>query len=300
MEAITARMGLGGAQFGMRYGVTSQGRPDPLAVRRILSRAQKAGVRFLDTAPAYGDSEETIGSSDLSSRFRIVSKTPKDLGSISEAAMHDRLDRSIELSLSRLNVPKLDAILVHDASDLLHDGGRSLWTVLERLRKEGWCERIGVSVYRGEEIDRIVERFPVDLVQVPYNVLDQRLVDGGQFDRLASAGIAVHVRSVFLQGLLLAPHNAIPASFAPIARAVREFEAWAEGHGMTRLQAIIADVLQRPGVECCLFGTHSVDELQSILDAAEAAAHGEWPQPFDLANPLDDQMLDPSRWSELA
>ena len=72
------RLGLGSAQFGLDYGVTNlRGQTTPADVAELLRIAGHAGVRVIDTAPAYGSSEETIGACLPSEHhFRIVTKTP--------------------------------------------------------------------------------------------------------------------------------------------------------------------------------------------------------------------------------
>lgn len=298
MIASLGKLGIGGAQFGMPYGITSDGkRPGPEEVSRILDQAHAGGVAFLDTAPAYGNSEEVIGLTGLTARFSIVSKTPKALRQIPVTDLPSQIRQSIEQSLCRLRTDRLDAVLVHDAEDLLGASGAACWAVLEDIRKQGLCARIGVSVYRAEEISVIADRFPIELIQAPYNILDHRLGRGGPFKRLAEKGIAIHARSLFLQGLLLAEPERIPDRFAPVAHAVAELHTWAHDRGASPLQVILADAMQRPEIECCIFGVHSSDELQSILAAAACAGDADKIGDFELSSPLDERFLDPSRWS---
>ena len=106
-----------------------------------------------------------------------------------------------------MQAPKLDGFLLHRASDLLASEGNELLYWLESLRDRGLVDRIGVSIYDASEI----EGLPLDrlqLVQLPLSIYDQRLITDGTVGRLKDLGIAVHVRSVLLQGLLLqSPHN---------------------------------------------------------------------------------------------
>lgn len=300
MIVATRRMGLGGAQFGMPYGVTGSGiAPDPASVQQILGRARAAGVGFLDTAPAYGDSEDAIGRTGLAPYFRIVSKVPKCLDRADRHSIDETVRQSIARSLARLQIRRLDAVLVHDAIDLLGANGPSLWTALERARDEGLCDRIGVSVYRADEIAAIIAKFPIDIVQMPYNILDQRLVGAGLFDRLAGDGVAIHVRSLFMQGLLLADPSTLHSRFLPVADAVKELRAWAADRGLSPLQAILSDVARHPGVECCLIGVHRRAELDAILYAAEGPNAEAPTDTFEPSMPLPEEILDPSRWHDL-
>ena len=126
---------------------------------------------------------------------RLISKLPA-------GAPRQGWEESLITSLQRLRASKLDGFLLHRASDLLAADGDALLDWLEGLRDRGLVERIGVSIYEASELEGLpLNR--LQLVQLPLSVYDQRLIRDGTVDRLQDLGIAVHVRSVLLQGLLL-------------------------------------------------------------------------------------------------
>jgi aryl-alcohol dehydrogenase-like predicted oxidoreductase len=210
------QLGLGTVQFGGDYGVSNPGgRTPPDEVARILALAEREDIGLLDTAALYGDSEAVLGGAlRRGHKFRIVSKTLKfDAARISQADA-SALRAGFENSLRRLRQDRLYGLLVHAAADLLRPGGELLWAALNELKREGLVEKIGVSVYTGEDIEAILLRFRPDLVQLPLSVLDQRLIAGGQLARLKAQAVEIHARSIFLQGLLLMEDAELPSTVA--------------------------------------------------------------------------------------
>ena len=293
---LTARIGLGTVQLGMDYGVTNQsGQPELEEAKRIVGVAEDAGVPVIDTAASYGDSEEVVGQSlSRPSRMRIVTKTPSlpargtDLGNI------DVVREAFSRSLDRLSVTRVDGLLVHHAPDLLGEGGESLWGLLCDLRDRRLVEKIGVSVYEEEELSRILERYAVDLVQLPLNVLDQRWARPGQLDGLQQAGIEVHSRSAFLQGVLLQQPDDLPDQFRPLGRELQAYHDFRKEHGLTALQAALGFVLST-SVDCVIVGAARAEEFEAVLQAA-ASLPDEFPD-FSSFACQDQQLINPRNWA---
>lgn len=298
---MTSRLGLGTAQFGLDYGITNAtGRVRPDDVRAILDVAIAAGIRVIDTAPSYGASEAALGEGiGEPGAFRIVTKTPKfaDLQSTSDA--RNRLRAVAAHSLQALHVRVLAGLLIHDADDLLGPFGDDLWHEMSRLRDDGVVAKIGVSVYDGIQIDRLLDRYPLDIVQLPFNPLDRRLIDGGQLARLRSLQVEVHARSLFLQGLLLQPAGRIPQHFSPLARCVEEMDEQFAGAGMSRLEGILATCFACSAISCFVCGVTTAAELQAIVSAGEKSERAARTFRLESARNLDVRLLNPARWSEL-
>ena len=197
-----AKLGLGTAQFGSDYGVfNARGRISGAEAAAILLTAARGGVSLIDTAAGYGEAETMLG--DLlpeSNPFRIVTKTaPLGRGGV------DGVEAGARTSLHRLGVERADALLVDRAADLFGPQGPALWNRLKRLKDEGLFDRIGVSAQVGDDPIGIARRFKPDLMQLPASLLDQRLIADGQLCDIAELGVEIHLRSVFLQGLLFMP-----------------------------------------------------------------------------------------------
>lgn len=295
-----SRLGLGTVQFGMDYGITNErGRVPEADVTAILEEAAAAGVDLLDTSPLYADSEAVLGRSmPQGAGFRVVTKTPK-LGPGAGAGAADELRRSLDQSLLRLKLPRIYGLIFHDPADLLGPAGDRLWGEMEALRREGLVERIGLSAYFGAELDAALARYPITLAQLPFNPLDHRLVAGGQLVRLSVAGVEVHARSLFLQGLLLRPLPEIEDRFVGLKPALAELDGACALYGLDRLEGILAAAFSHREIDQFLFGVTSLNELRQITAAAARVSRGRATLEFIPRVPLDERVLNPARWTEL-
>lgn len=289
------KLGLGTVQFGLDYGVSNiAGKTPAKEVRRILEFAAASGIRVLDTAPAYGTSEEVLGQ-NLPTRhaFAIVTKIP----ALSAEAITDvhleHVRRSFRQSRSRLGQERLYGLLVHDVADLLARDGERLMRVLVEFKEQGLVSKIGVSIYNEAQIHAVLGRYPIDLIQLPVNVLDQRLLRDGHLAQLKQRNIELHARSVFLQGVLLMFPERLPAHFAPVRDHLECYFSAVRRCGLTPLQAALGFVLGIAELDCVLCGVNSLEQLQEI-SAAAGAPGGVLPY-ADFAS-RDEAILDPSRW----
>ncbi|HEY9192449.1 MAG TPA: aldo/keto reductase [Methyloversatilis sp.] len=265
MTARRTRIGLGTVQWGVDYGVANRdGRTPPAEVARILAAGRASGLRVLDTAALYGEAESVLGEQDLGG-LQVITKTPRYAHAPITAADVDDLKATLDRSLARLRLPAVHGLLAHHADDLLAPGGERLIDALRALRDQGKVERIGVSVYDGAQIAAVLERFTPDLVQLPLNVFDQRLIADGSLARLAALGVGIHVRSVFLQGLLLMSPDAAPVFFDPWREQLRAWHAACAARGVLPQQAALAFVCDLPEVSCCLIGVQSLAQLEQSL-----------------------------------
>lgn len=287
-----SRIALGAAQFGMAYGIANQaGQLSEAEGAAILQLARQAGVDTIDTAIAYGTSEDRLGDHGMAG-WRVVSKLP------SIAAAHGDVSAwvqaSIEGSLRRLRVPSLYGLLLHRPEELLgHDGPR-LYRELQDLKARGAVAKIGVSVYEPQELDAIVPRFEIDLVQAPFNVFDRRLQTSGWTTRLSELGVELHTRSAFLQGLLLATPDRRPAFFGRWATLWAKWDRWLADTGQSPLHVCLGHVLAEPLVQRVVVGVDGVRQLSEILESAARPLLT--PPPVELSTD-DPDLLHPFRWS---
>jgi spore coat polysaccharide biosynthesis protein SpsF (cytidylyltransferase family)/aryl-alcohol dehydrogenase-like predicted oxidoreductase len=280
---LARRLGIGTVQFGQAYGVSNRRGQVPLGeVRAILYRAAQAGVGLLDTAANYGKAEEILSQTDTST-FRLVTKT------ISVAQGLDAVLARARQSLAYLG--RIDLLLVHSVSDLVGPSGNALWQALHRLKADGTVGGIGISAYAAEDPVALAERFRPDAMQVPLSLLDQRLLRNGALARLKELGVEVHVRSVFLQGLLFLENPPERLAYAaPMLKAARTRIAAA---GITPMAAALAFVLSRPEVDLAVIGLTGLRQLEETLTAiATPTPELDWAS-FALS---DARVLTPSLW----
>lgn len=293
MRRYASKIGLGTAQWGMDYGVSNkQGQTRPEEVRRILRFARAAGIQLLDTAPLYGDSELVLGQESLSS-FRVITKTPRLDGTMNGTRASDYLDRTLDLSLNNLRLGSVYGLLIHNADDILSPNGQRLINALEHFKSHGRVSKIGISIYDSNQIKKALDLFRPDIVQLPINVLDQRLIQDGTVARLSRLGIEVHARSTFLQGLLLMNANKVPSYFGPWVPLLSSWHRFCVDHSTSPLHAALGFVCGLKDVSHVVVGVQDQKQLIEILDESNALEDVDFTQ-FASADP---EILNPSLWS---
>lgn len=280
---------LGTAQFGSGYGVTNTvGRLTDESVAAIVERALAGGVRLFDTAAGYGDAERRLGAT-LANDERAGVITKFALPPEGEAATAAAL---FEESLDRLAVSRLSGLLLHDMRNLADPRWPHALDIVREARANGRISRIGVSIYDVPDLERALEVFPdLDLVQVPGSVLDRRLLDSRLLAEIHDAGIEVHVRSVFLQGILLADPLGLDERFGPLVPHLVQLRERAADAGVPIAELVVQQVRDHPVADALVVGATSVDELEQVLSAFS----GESREQFD-APTVPTALIDPRRW----
>lgn len=287
------RVALGTVQFGLNYGVSNSVGVAPLAeVARMLLFCREHSIEVLDTAASYGNSESVLGRLNVDG-FQIVSKLPTEFpGDIS---VFEWVLNSVGGSLLRLRQQSLYGILLHRPSMLFEAGGGALYRALQQLRADGIISKIGVSIYGPEELSQLFDNFDFDLVQAPLSLIDQRMILSGWLRRLTRHGVEVHVRSVFLQGLLLTHKDERPRKFDRWAIFWRDWDSWLDDTGLSPVEACIRHALSYSEVGRVIVGAQSLNQLREIVSAAVKPPID---APFHL-NVSDPNLLNPHLWKKL-
>jgi aryl-alcohol dehydrogenase-like predicted oxidoreductase len=288
----TCELGLGTVQWGLSYGVSNSGGvvPSRAEVASILKHAAGAAVTVLDTAPNYGDVEDLLGQIGVFN-FRVVTKVSKLRSDVSPTHA-DAIRSSILNSQARLGCGRLAGVLLHCADDLLGPHGHEAARALLDAKDLGLVERVGFSAYDPSSVRQACKVLQPDIVQVPLNVLDQRLVESGCLAELKDSGVEVHVRSVFLQGLLLMETGHFPPHLAHLAPRLQRWESAVDSSGLTRMAAALAFARAVPGVDTVLVGTCTYSQFQDVL--AGFATRREFDaRGLSLSDP---SVIDPRKW----
>jgi aryl-alcohol dehydrogenase-like predicted oxidoreductase len=235
----------------------------------ILLAAAQAGVTYLDTAPAYGKSEQVLGRfAPRLKPFRVTTKTARvpEAGSADQAAAV--VAEGFRQSLERLQLDCCYGLIVHNADELLSPLGGRIFAELRRLKDGGQAAKIGVSVYTAAQIDAILGQFDVDLVQLPVSVFDQRLIRSGHLKMLRANGVEVHARSVFLQGALLMEPAALPPAFGAVRDRIDTYRQCIAREGLRPLQAALGFAMGLQHVDCVVCGVNTRQQLEEIVASA--------------------------------
>jgi aryl-alcohol dehydrogenase-like predicted oxidoreductase len=260
---------LGTAQLGMDYGIQGGRKPKRKEALSLLFAAYERGVRTLDTAAAYGDAEEIIGQFLQSSsidriQMALCTKLPKNvLQGLAPQDYAPAIARAAEKSMERMQTDCLDILLFHDASMVLNnDAMRALIEVKNMLP----VKKTGLSVYTPEEAMAAL-KYPLDIVQAPYNALDTRLKYCGFFEKAAKRGVMFIARSVLLQGLLtISPEN-LPGGMAFARPYLLRFREICNDFGISPLACAFGFAAAcQP--DYLLFGVDNTRQMEECITAA--------------------------------
>jgi aryl-alcohol dehydrogenase-like predicted oxidoreductase len=289
MRPDLAKLGLGSAQFQTGAGGHLRGRSPDAEVRDMLVAATRAGLGYLDAGAASPLVEQMLGqNAPRPCPMRLLVKSVRgDRGP-------DVVEDEARASLARFGVTRAQAIVVQSASDLFAPSGAALWERLLALRDAGLFVQVGISAYASDDPVGLARRFRPDLVQAPASLLDQRLLLDGSLMAVREMGIEVHLRSIFLNGLLFLPPDRVPAQLKGAAgRLSRARRMIAEGRS-DPLQAALGFALSRPEADAVIVGAASTAELSAVIAAASSP-----PPDLDWDEmAIDDPVaLDPRRWA---
>lgn len=269
-----SKMSLGTVQFGFHYGIANDlGKPLEEQSHEMIKTALDLGITSIDTARAYGDSEDIIG------RYFAKSGTQMPYTS-TKVAIEDDVDpkdyesviiTSVETSLEKLGVSKVSNVMLHD-SQWLFDHGDRLSKYFGDLIKRGYCDMVGVSMYNGEDIDKMLEYDVFTTTQIPLSIFDQRLINSGHLDKLKDRGFTVFIRSVFLQGLFFLDPQKItdPLLLEHAKPRILKLHELCEKEGMSIAEMAITFLRDMPGITSLVLGADNAEQIKSNIHYFDA------------------------------
>lgn len=271
------RLVLGTAQFGFPYGITNTNvdRVSDDQVLKIFDYAYLKGIKTLDTAFAYGESQVVIGNAiarQPNHQFKIITKCPPIRQNKILPNHIINLENSFEKSRVDLKVKNIYGLMVHDSLDLTADSSELVFEKLIQFKEKKQVKKIGCSFYSPEDLYSVLEKFDLDMVQIPLNIFDQRFIKEGVLPYLREKKIEVYVRSVFLQGLLLADFKKLESiNMLHVKPYIDCLDAICKENNINRLSLIVSFMKQHQ--ECqFVMGFNSFQELHEVVDHIEKDA----------------------------
>jgi aryl-alcohol dehydrogenase-like predicted oxidoreductase len=282
---------LGTVQMGLSYGINnSTGLLPYNESQKILSKAYSKGIRFLDTAEAYGKAHQVIGDfhkANPDNIFRIITKIQPSDESIN-------IEDKIAGYLSELNVNQIDGLMYHSFQS--YKNHKEYLPELKKLKKNGVIKNLGVSIYTNEEIKDLIEDDEIDLIQLPFNLLDNFSLRGELLLKAKGSGKLIHTRSAFLQGLFFKN----PFDNHPVVQAfqndLKRITDIAHQQGISILSLALGYCLSQPFIDQVIIGVDSLSQLQSNLDAMNYHPDNDVIQKINEIITEHKDLLNPSKW----
>lgn len=291
---------IGTVQFGVGYGL--HGKPTPVVADSValLNAAVRQGVDAIDTSSLYGEAENVVGAfmrQSLVPRENLFLVSKFGLSSfegLSAAECVGRLERGAETSLAKMGVEYIDAYICHVPS-AVHD--ERIVRAMVSLRESGKAHKVGFSVYETDEAVAAIDTHAVDFLQIPLSVLDQRMSVEGVLDRAAEAGVELHARSAFVQGLALMAENEVPEHLIATRPVLVQLERLCREFGVARRDLAMAFVRGHRQVSHLVFGVHDMNQLQENVDSFSADVPEEaLKEAKRLFAEVDSNLVMPNKW----
>lgn len=283
---------LGTVQFGLDYGINNtSGKMSKSEVFKILDLAYKSKITFLDTAAAYGNSEERIGEylqSNKYKKFRIITKF--------DLKKNNTLNKSLEKSLQNLKVDYVDTIMFHSYQDFESVKVEEINTLL--ALKGGKYKKLGISLYTNDQVQEILKKDIFEVVQLPFNVLDNEFQRGNYLKELKKKNIEIHTRSVYLQGLFFMQKEHIPQKLWGLNKYLDKYDSIARFYGVNKSSLALHYALSKRYIDCVLVGVDSMDQLRINLKYLNTIVPKEALKALDEICVSEISLLNPSTWNQ--
>jgi len=290
---------IGTAQLGMKYGVASNHSKMKIEdFSKILDHSKKKNIKYIDTAMTYGDSEKIIGDllkkKKLNKTFKIITKIP-NLRFVSRKKIYIHILSEIKQSIKKLGVNNLYAILIHDTKDLNSEKINIIYKSLLKIKKIGLVKKIGFSVYKSLDLKKFIKLYNFDIIQFPFNVFDQRILQKKIQYMLKSKKIELHIRSIFLQGLLLLSSKEIIQKGFKKNKSLKKWEDFLNKKNIKPLDACINFILKYNFYSKLIIGFDNYIQFKNVVKKYEYLKKNEININYNKLK-TNGNLINPSKW----
>ena len=291
MQAIN-KIILGTVQLGIKYGINnSTGKLSENEVLSLLSEAYDMGIRTLDTAELYGDAHELIGkyhANNPSRLFKIITKFPHEI--------KDNVTDKVAGYLKILQIEKLEGLLFHSYESYQKE--LENLSLISSFKEVGIIKNIGVSIYTNSQMEAVIKNDHIDIIQLPFNLLDNNNLRGDMIKKAKNAGKTIHTRSAFLQGLFFMPLT----SNNPILKAL-QYELELINNIIVQehidVQSLALNYcLQQENIDNILIGVDNITQLRQNIQKAQQPLSKELLERIDKIKVKQPDLLNPSLWKQ--
>jgi aryl-alcohol dehydrogenase-like predicted oxidoreductase len=294
---VNNRLVLGTAQLGMNYGIANKtGEPDLEAARDIVLTAWNGGIRYFDTAQAYGNSELVLGEilADLGivKQAHIITKLAPNVNHGNKKDVEDALRKSLD----NLQCDCLYGLMLH-REEMLSFWHNGLADILLKLFKKGMFQKVGVSVYTPSKAIEAISTEGIDMVQIPTNILDRRFVNAGVSELARTKKKDVYIRSVFLQGLLLMHSRDLPIKMSFAVPVLEKLENLSKEFGLTRHEIAFGYIKSKMPNAKVVFGVETKEQITENFVAWKKDFPAILSEQIGISFPnVSERILNPSLW----
>lgn len=299
-----SEIAFGGVEIGMPYGIGIKGTEDMLSENEavfLLHSAVDAGINFFDTARLYGNSESIMGKAFRGRRDEVVLSTKCRHLRLEDGTLPDGhllkavIKNSLSESLAALQTDYADIFMLHTADKEILENDEIAHTFSE-LKRSGIIRATGVSTYVPAETEMAIEADAWDVVQLPFNLLDQQQV--ANFKMASQKGVGIIVRSVLMKGLLSDRGKNLHPKLKSVEQHIQLCQELVKGNAVDLSELAIRFALSFEEVASVLIGIDKQVYLNKSLEAANGTylSKENFAKACDMAYP-DPEFLNLHTWS---
>ncbi len=287
MNSINSKIILGTVQFGLNYGINNQnGKPTQEEVNKILNFASEHGIDKIDTANAYGDSEKVLGN--------YINQNKKKFKVLSKFNTTENVNTILEETLQRLNTSKLFCFSFHNYK-FFKENNSNTFKQLINLKSKGVIENIGISLYTNQELKEAIALDYIDIIQVPFNILDNAKEKQDLFIEAKNKNKSIHVRSVFLQGLFLKNPETLSGKLTELKKELVLFNNIANENNISIESMALSYVMSKTSINNVLIGVDNLQQLKNNLNSI-IKLDIELIKKIETIKVINKILLNPSNW----
>jgi aryl-alcohol dehydrogenase-like predicted oxidoreductase len=284
-----SEIAFGGVEIGLPYGIGIQSEKDMLTEKEaihLLHASLDAGINFFDTARLYGNSENIIGKAFLGKRQNVILSTKcrhfrnRQGQLLPDNELRKFIEDSLRESLNALQTDYVDIFMLHQADEEIL-GNEIIADTFYSIKKLGMAKAIGASTYSVGETKKAIHSGVWDLVQLPFNLMDQR--QQTLFDIAAEKGIGIVIRSVLLKGLLSDRGKALHPALKDVQNHVEQYNNLIGDEFPDLPSLALKFALSFPQISSVLIGMDRMEYLYKSI----AAADGQYMNKEKLQNALE-------------
>lgn len=255
------KISIGTANFANKYGLKNNNGLKIEEIEKILELGFKKGIRNIDTAQTYGNSESILGKLNLN-KWKISTKINIKK---SNAKKNDQIFSSVEKSLRRLRINYIENLFIHNDINIFNEKELSeIFYSLNQLKEKKIIKNFGCSIYTIKEFNKLINFSCLKILQAPLNIFNRKFLDQKITKYLLEKNIKLQFRSIFLQGLLLVDYKNIPKKFYDWRYDFKRYQIYLEKVKITKIMAALS-ILNEVKYSSVVIGFDSEKQLEEVL-----------------------------------
>lgn len=281
---------LGTANLSNSYGLEKKKFESYTDLKKIFKNIKKNNKKvFIDTAQAYGESEKKLGKIFDKKKVEYITKIILKKNDIDL----NKLNQKILNSLKNLRTDKIYCLLIHNTNFLRDDKTiNKIKNYLIKLKKEKVIKKYGVSIYDVKDLKRIYKKFDPEVVQLPLNIFDQNTTKRSWIKKMFDQKKEIHIRSVFLQGILLKKKNQLPKYFIKFKKHFEAWYNWLIKNNLSNLNACLKFIYNEKHISKIVVGVENYEQFKKIINFKKDKKK----LSFKSLASKNKKLIDPRKW----